>query len=94
MLLSTAESSAYPASEVERRLHADLRTGLTWSEALSRSKIIGFNELNAPPEDPTWMKYLQQFKNPLILLLLGEYNRLTTFTLNTKFNLYYRICTC
>ncbi|CAO1421189.1 unnamed protein product [Diamesa hyperborea] len=72
MLLSTAESSAYPASEVERRLHADLRTGLTWSEALSRSKIIGFNELNAPPEDPTWMKYLQQFKNPLILLLLGS----------------------
>ncbi|CAO1440295.1 unnamed protein product [Diamesa serratosioi] len=72
MLMSTAESSAYPASEVERRLHADLRTGLTWSEALSRSKIIGFNELNAPPEDPTWMKYLQQFKNPLILLLLGS----------------------
>lgn len=73
MLLSTAESSSYSTSEVANRLHCDIRTGLTWSEAVGRSKIIGFNELNAVPEDPTWMKYLQQFKNPLILLLLGKF---------------------
>lgn len=73
MLLSTAESSTYSTSEVASRLHTDLRTGLSWSEAVSRSKIIGYNELNALEDDPTWKKYIQQFKNPLILLLLGEY---------------------
>lgn len=72
MLLSTAESATYSASEVERRLHSNLRNGLTWQEALGRSKIIGFNELQAPQEESTFMKYLEQFKNPLILLLLGE----------------------
>jgi P-type Ca2+ transporter type 2C len=72
MLLSTAESATYSAAEVERRLHGNLRTGLTWQEALSRSKIIGFNELQAPEEDSTVKKYVEQFKNPLILLLLGE----------------------
>lgn len=72
MLLSTAESSTYSASEVANRLHTDLRSGLQWPEAVSRTKIIGFNELNATDDDPTWKKYLHQFKNPLILLLLGK----------------------
>jgi P-type Ca2+ transporter type 2C len=72
MLLSTAESATYSAAEVERRLHSNLRNGLTWQEALSRSKIIGYNELKAPEEDSTLKKYVEQFKNPLILLLLGE----------------------
>ena len=71
MLLSTAESASYSASEVERRLHSDLRCGLSWQEALGRSKIIGYNELQAPQEDSTFKKYVEQFKNPLILLLLG-----------------------
>jgi P-type Ca2+ transporter type 2C len=72
MLLSTAESATYSAAEVERRLHSDLKRGLTWQEALSRSKIIGYNELRAQQEDSTIKKYFEQFKNPLILLLLGK----------------------
>jgi P-type Ca2+ transporter type 2C len=72
MLLSTAESATFGISEVERRLHSNLKIGLTWQEALSRSKIIGFNELKAPEEDSTIKKYVEQFKNPLILLLLGS----------------------
>ncbi|XP_059608421.1 calcium-transporting ATPase type 2C member 1 isoform X1 [Phlebotomus argentipes] len=72
MLLSTVESSILSASEVAGRLHVDLRSGLRWSEATYRAKIVGFNELHAPEDDPTWKKYIQQFKNPLILLLLGS----------------------
>lgn len=72
MLPSTADSSVYAANEVAARLRVDLRTGLTWSEAKYRSKIIGHNELNVDEDDPTWKKYVQQFQNPLILLLLGE----------------------
>ena len=75
MLLSTAESSAYSAQEVAARLRVDVRTGLRWSEANSRSKIVGYNELNALDDEPPWMKYVQQFKNPLILLLLGKRER-------------------
>uniref|UniRef100_A0A1Q3F825 Calcium-transporting ATPase n=3 Tax=Culex tarsalis TaxID=7177 RepID=A0A1Q3F825_CULTA len=72
MLLSTAEASTYSAQEVAARLRVDVRTGLRWAEANSRSKIVGYNELNALDEEPTWMKYVEQFKNPLILLLLGS----------------------
>lgn len=72
MLPSTLESSVYAANEVAARLRVDTRTGLTWSEANYRTKIVGHNELNAKAEDPTWKKYAQQFQNPLILLLLGE----------------------
>lgn len=72
MLPSTLESSVYAANEVAARLRVDTRTGLSWSEANYRTKIVGHNELNAKEEDPTWKKYAQQFQNPLILLLLGE----------------------
>lgn len=72
MLLSTIESSSYPANEVAARLQVDWRTGLKWSEAKQRARIIGYNELTGGEDDPTWMKYIQQFKNPLILLLLGN----------------------
>lgn len=72
MLLSTAESSVYTAQEVAARLQVDVRSGLKWTEAKQRARIIGYNELNAGEEEPTWKKYIQQFKNPLILLLLGS----------------------
>ncbi|KAH8360651.1 hypothetical protein KR200_011177, partial [Drosophila serrata] len=72
MLLSTSESSTHSASEVAGRLQVDVRTGLKWSEAKYRAKIIGHNELLLVEEDPTWRKYIEQFKNPLILLLLGS----------------------
>ncbi|TDG44991.1 hypothetical protein AWZ03_008613 [Drosophila navojoa] len=72
MLLSTSESSTHSASEVAGRLQVDVRTGLKWTEAKYRAKIIGHNELNVIEEDPTWKKYIEQFRNPLILLLLGS----------------------
>ncbi len=80
MLPSTLESSVYAANEVAARLRVDTRTGLTWSEANYRTKIVGHNELNAKEDDPTWKKYAQQFQNPLILLLLGEKNFFSFFS--------------
>ncbi|XP_075161580.1 secretory pathway calcium atpase isoform X2 [Haematobia irritans] len=72
MLLTTAEASTFSASEVAGRLQVDVRSGLKWTEAKYRAKIIGQNELNVIDEEPTWKKYIEQFKNPLILLLLGS----------------------
>lgn len=31
-----------------------------------------YNELSVKEEDPPWKKYLEQFKNPFILLLLAS----------------------
>lgn len=75
MLPSTADSSVYAANEVAARLRVDTRTGLTWTEAKYRAKIIGYNELHVGEDEPTWKKYVQQFQNPLILLLLGNLRR-------------------
>ena len=37
---------------------------------LCRHKSFGLNELVVGEEEPVWKKYLEQFKNPLIILLL------------------------
>ena len=37
---------------------------------LCRQKTFGLNELVVGEEEPVWKKYLEQFKNPLIILLL------------------------
>lgn len=68
--LSTDEASGQPFEEVAARLQVDLRKGLEWSEADSRLRFIGYNEFAVKKEEPLWAKYLEQFKNPLILLLL------------------------
>lgn len=85
MLLTTAESSHYSVAEVAARFQVDPRIGLKWPEANSRSKIIGYNEMPAVEEDPTWKKYIEQFKNPLILLLLGK--SLNKYTHHLKKNI-------
>lgn len=48
------------------------RRGLSWREAELRRKLTGYNELTVLEEEPTWKKYIEQFKNPLIMLLLGS----------------------
>ncbi|XP_018401172.1 PREDICTED: calcium-transporting ATPase type 2C member 1 isoform X2 [Cyphomyrmex costatus] len=72
MWLTTAESASLGAEEVAARLHVDVRTGLKWQEADHRRQLTGFNEFTVKEEDPPWKKYIEQFKNPLILLLLAS----------------------
>ncbi|KAL6264132.1 hypothetical protein P5V15_004211 [Pogonomyrmex californicus] len=72
MWLTTAESASLGAEEVAARLHVDVRTGLRWQEADHRRQLTGFNEFTVKEEDPPWKKYIEQFKNPLILLLLAS----------------------
>ena len=42
------------------------------AQAELRHNTFGHNELVGKEDDPVWKKYLEQFKNPLILLLLGS----------------------
>src|SRR5215213_6325845 len=59
-----------PLEKVVAGLGADLRTGLTKSEARSRLERYGRNELTAKKPVPAWRKFLAQFQDPLVLLLL------------------------
>uniref|UniRef100_A0A1B6MH31 Calcium-transporting ATPase n=2 Tax=Graphocephala atropunctata TaxID=36148 RepID=A0A1B6MH31_9HEMI len=72
MWLGTNEAAALGAEEVAARLRVDLRSGLWWREAELRRQLAGHNEFCVKEEDPLWKKYIEQFKNPLILLLLAS----------------------
>lgn len=62
---------ALPAEQVAAGLGADLHKGLTGAEAAARLGRSGPNELEQEPGVPTWRRFLAQFTDPLVLLLLG-----------------------
>ncbi|CAG4962867.1 unnamed protein product [Colias eurytheme] len=72
MWISAVESSILGWEEVAERLQVDVRRGLTWREANDRMNFVGANEFQVKEQDPLWKKYIEQFQNPLILLLLGS----------------------
>ena len=70
MWLSNSHPAEVPVGEVENILKTDKELGLTRTQAEERYATFGFNELVAKDDEPVWKKYLEQFKNPLIILLL------------------------
>lgn len=72
MWLPSIEASSMAVEDVERKLGTSMLTGLTWTEAERRKSMFGANEFVVKKEDPIWRKYLEQFQNPLILLLLAS----------------------
>lgn len=50
----------------------DTIKGLDWSECETRLTIHGLNEFKSEETSPLVLKYLEQFKNPLIQLLLAS----------------------
>ena len=70
MWLSNSHPATVNIQEVENILRTDKVKGLTQRQAEERYLTFGYNELVGKEEDPVWKKYLEQFKNPLIVLLL------------------------
>ena len=58
------------AEEVVAVLRTDLRRGLTDAEVRSRLERYGRNELATEKPTPAWVRFLAQFQNPLVILLL------------------------
>ncbi|NWI81334.1 AT2C2 ATPase, partial [Dryoscopus gambensis] len=58
--------------DLARALNVDLQTGLSEFSVLQRRSKHGWNEFSVENTEPVWKKYLDQFKNPLILLLLAS----------------------
>ncbi|XP_048748912.2 calcium-transporting ATPase type 2C member 1-like isoform X2 [Ostrea edulis] len=67
-----SQAAILPYTEVEARLRTNNSTGLHTTEANRRRVLYGVNDFQINNEEPLWKKYLDQFKNPMILLLLGS----------------------
>ena len=59
-----------PADEVVRTLGVNLSTGLSADEVGKRQKEFGPNRVTARRGKPAWVKFLQQFNQPLVYILL------------------------
>ena len=66
-----ADPSLLDAGEVARRAGTDPTYGLTAAEAFDRLERFGPNRLDPAATVPTWRKFLAQFADPLIYLLLA-----------------------
>jgi len=66
-----ADPSVSEAGAVAQALDTDLEQGLTTDEASRRLARDGANELRAAPPTPAWRRFLAQFRDPLIYLLLA-----------------------
>ncbi|XP_012587531.1 PREDICTED: calcium-transporting ATPase type 2C member 1 [Condylura cristata] len=71
-VLTSKKASELPVSEVASILQADLQNGLNKSEVSHRRAFHGWNEFDISEGEPLWKKYISQFKNPLIMLLLAS----------------------
>lgn len=70
-LLRDVDPSLTNANEVAQALDVDPNKGLTAEEAQRRLAKFGHNELASAPPVPKWKKFLEQFKDPLVYLLLA-----------------------
>lgn len=66
------EFSSLTPGQTSERLQTSLIHGLPTSEAFKRLQERGPNELPQKEPDPPWQKFLEQFKEPMILLLLAS----------------------
>lgn len=64
------DPSLASAEEVSREFDVDIERGLTSAEAAARLERHGPNELRATEGEPAWRRFLKQFADPLVYLLL------------------------
>ncbi|KAK2848514.1 hypothetical protein FQN49_005649 [Arthroderma sp. PD_2] len=70
--VTTSTYSKLPPEEVASRLTTSLAHGLSPADADARLLQYGPNELPHDEPEPLWLRFLKQFKEPLILLLLAS----------------------
>eukprot|EP01080_Neovahlkampfia_damariscottae_P011361 gene11361-4529_t len=70
--LLSKQASEMTYEQVEKILDTSTQNGLTMKEVNRRRDIVGLNELEEEEEESLVMKYLGQFQEPLVLLLLAS----------------------
>ncbi|XP_009872571.1 PREDICTED: calcium-transporting ATPase type 2C member 2 [Apaloderma vittatum] len=71
-VLPPKEACKCRKEDLAKALKVDFQTGLSEFSVLQRRLKHGWNEFSVENTEPIWKKYLDQFKNPLILLLLAS----------------------
>ncbi len=61
---------AVSVDETAQQLKTSLKTGLDQEEVKKRLATVGQNVLTPPPAEPAWRRFVAQFENPLIIILL------------------------
>jgi Ca2+-transporting ATPase len=59
------------ADDVAERLEVDPARGLSGAEARSRAAELGPNRLAEAPRRPAWLRFVDQFRNVLVYILVG-----------------------
>jgi len=72
MVLPSERAAVLDARDVLSYMRVNPSVGLSVTDASGRRNVHGFNEVNVAKPDPLWKKYLDQFNNPFILLLLAS----------------------
>ena len=62
---------ALSADEVVRLLQSDNQSGLNPEEVRKRQRQFGYNRLPQAKGQPSWLRFLLQFHQPLIYILIG-----------------------
>lgn len=65
------DPSLLEVAEVAARLHSDPDRGLTSEESAARLRQYGPNELQPQARRPRWRRFLDQFADPVVYLLIG-----------------------
>ena len=69
---NSARFAILPSTKVLEELQSDYKSGLDSSRSVHLRSIYGNNEFGAAQKETIAEKILEQFKNPLILLLLAS----------------------
>jgi Ca2+-transporting ATPase len=67
----SSASHALSAADVARELGVDAAAGLSSAEVAERQRRFGPNRITARRGTPPWLKFLQQFNQPLVYILLA-----------------------
>ena len=70
MIVENSNWHQLHSEEVVHLLDVDLKTGLAAEEVKRRQAKFGLNRITARPGTPAWLKFLQQFNQPLVYILL------------------------
>ncbi|HLP62361.1 MAG TPA: HAD-IC family P-type ATPase, partial [Candidatus Deferrimicrobium sp.] len=60
-----------PVNTVVKRLDVDVSIGLSQDEVKKRREHFGLNQITPPKGTPLWLRFLMQFHQPLIYILLA-----------------------
>ncbi len=67
---STHSYHALPDHEIIQAFGSSVETGLTSEDVAHRYEQYGWNELQSKPGKPAWLRFLLQFHQPLLYILL------------------------